>query len=82
MSDENDKDAALNDVKAHLLGAYEGLKQYYDENVGEAVEKFSHTIDDKVSDSMDDMCDTMILFSSNLKKKIKERRKAVNNKES
>ncbi len=82
MSDKQDKDDALDDVKKHLLGAYEGLKQYYDENVGEAVDKFAHSVDDKVSESMDDMCDTMILFSSNLKKKIKERRKAANQKDS
>ena len=81
MPDKDKKDEAMDDVKKHLLGAYEGLKQYYDDNVGEAVEKFSHTVDDKVSESMDDMCDTMILFSSNLKKKIKERRKAANKKE-
>ncbi len=75
MSDKEKKDEALEDVKQHLLGAYEGLKKYYDNNVGEAVEKFSHSVDDKVSESIDDMCDTMILFSSNLKKKLKERRK-------
>jgi len=82
MSDKQDKDDALDDVKKHLIGAYESLKQYYDENVGEAVDKFANTVDDKVSDSMDDMCDTMILFSSNLKKKIKERRKADKQKDS
>ena len=82
MSDEKDKDDALDDVKKHLLGAYESLKQYYDENVGEAVDKFAHTVDDMVSESMDDMCDTMILFSSNLKKKIKDRRKAADKKDS
>ena len=82
MTDDQKKDDALDDVKKHLLGAYESLKQYYDENVGEAVDKFATTVDDKVSESMDDMCDTMILFSSNLKKKIKERRKATSQKDS
>lgn len=76
MPDESNKDDPLNDVKNHLFGAYEGLKRYYDENVGEAVERFAQNVDDKVSDSMDDLCDYMILFSSNLKKKIKDRQKA------
>jgi len=82
MSDEEKKDDGLDEVKEHLIGAYEGLRKYYDDNVGEAVENFSHKIDDTVSESMDDVCDYLILFSSNLKKKIKERRKAAKGNES
>jgi len=80
MTDKPKKDDGLDEVKQHLAGAYEGLKKYYDDNIGGAVDKFSHSVDDQISGSIDDVCDYMILFSSNLKKKIKDRRKAEKEK--